>query len=91
MTYEEAHKYLEDMQREYTQNRPLYPNKLITANGIAIEALEKQIRKPIEIINGDGYCPVCGYNYGDIAARKRFHMITPFCNRCGQAIDWSRE
>ena len=89
MTYEEAHNYLEDMQREYTRNRALYPKELITANGIAIETLEKQIPKHIDIVAGYDLCPRCGFNYGEDVIRRRLHSwCKPFCERCGQAIDW---
>lgn len=45
MTREEAHKYLEDVQRLITQWRHLFPEKLIEANGQAILALEQQEQK----------------------------------------------
>lgn len=41
MTREEAHDYLEDVQRLITQWRHLFPEKLIEANGQAILALEQ--------------------------------------------------
>lgn len=57
------------------------------------EALEKQIpKKALEIkdrhdfagkvIFKDGYCPVC---------KNEMSSAYFFCNRCGQAIDWSVE
>ena len=43
MTYEEAHDFLEDIQREMTLHRNAYSDRLIEANGIAILAIGKQI------------------------------------------------
>lgn len=94
MTYEEAHAYLENLQREFTTNRQAYANDLITANGKAIEALEKQIpKKPVIKVYYDEdeethkkykwkfyVCSVCGEN---IALKSYTHC------HCGQAIDWS--
>lgn len=49
MTNEEAHSRLEEKQRMMTQYRYLFSPKDIEANGLAIEALEKQIpKKPME-------------------------------------------
>ena len=51
---------------------------------LAIEALEKQIpKKPME---KDGWlaCPNC-----EISMSGR--MYVPWCDNCGQALDWSEE
>lgn len=95
MTYEEAHGYIEDLQRILTQYRFHFSKEFIDANAKAIEALEKQIaKKPQEkyeymgnIGRGlnpmeyiKGYvCPTCGEWLDEFA----HHCI------CGQAIDWS--
>lgn len=89
MTYEEAHKILEDLQRLLTNYRHI-SKQLTEANGVAIEAVEKQIqKKPIIKTDRDREscnwycCPVCG------------EPINPKCgcqnNDCRQAIDWSEE
>lgn len=94
MTYEEAHKYIENLQREMTKHRFAYSNELINANGKSIEALEKQIPKT-PTVWGDGYsngelvlenyeCPNCGCIYDFDTDGKLKH-----CHECGQAIDWS--
>lgn len=80
MTYEEAHAYLEDLQREFTTHRRAYADNLIEANGAAILALEKQIpKKPIKIYS-HYLCPNC---------RSIKTSCAPFCRMCGQALDWS--
>lgn len=45
MTYEQAHIFLEDEQRKMTKQRYLYNETVIEVNGMAIEAIEKQIPK----------------------------------------------
>lgn len=59
---------------------------------IAVEALEKQIPKKVELYkhNGDfkfeNYpCPCCGEMLG-LKVNKRY---VKFCQNCGQALDWS--
>ncbi len=92
MTYEEAHKIIEDMQREYTRNRALYPNELITANGVAIIALEKQIpKKPIKCcpLSDGGEMLDENEHYKCPACRLKFRKTYVFCHYCGQALDWS--
>lgn len=89
MTCEEAHKYLEDMQREYTRHRMAYADDLISANGIAILAIEKQIpKKPIGNYYAQMRCPSCYHRIPSgmgSSSRRRDN----WCNYCGQKIDWS--
>lgn len=58
---------------------------------LAIEALEKQLMKKVEMrteyrdINGelvcfDGFCPSCGNTVNSDRNKS--------CNRCGQKLDW---
>lgn len=58
---------------------------------IAKEAIEKQIpKKPREETYFYGkiyYCPLCEKSIGKVD----FVLLSPFCQRCGQAIDWSGE
>lgn len=91
MTYEKAQKFLEIKQREMTIKRHLYNEQAIEINeinGLAIEALEKQIpKKPV--IEKDkvifdivcGRCPEC-----DSAVYSKTNL---YCHNCGQALDWS--
>lgn len=100
MTNEEAHKYLENLQREFTRHRKAYAEELISANGIAILAIEKQIPKKPIIYNQlrrnrrgeqfllDDYeadkCPMCG---NDIISGITYRAN--YCSNCGQRLDWS--
>ena len=45
MTAEQAHEILEQKQRIMTENRYLYTEEVIKANGLAILALEEQIKR----------------------------------------------
>lgn len=88
MTCKEAHKFLEIKQREMTIKRHLYNEQAIEINGLAIEALEKQIpKKPVTekdkvIFNiVCGRCPEC-----DSAVYSTTNL---YCHKCGQALDWS--
>lgn len=92
MKNEEAHRFLEDLQRKYTRDRHWYKPEFIEANGLAILALEKQIpiehhhtaiRKPMKSLRVS-ICPNClKFIY---TAEHEFPL---FCNWCGHAIDWS--
>ena len=53
MTLTEAHSILEDMQRIMTQYRLLFTDEMIKANGLAILALEEQIKHKVEQKNSD--------------------------------------
>lgn len=88
MTCKEAHKFLEIKQQEMTIKRHLYNEQAIEINGLAIEALEKQIpKKPVtekdkvifDIVCGR--CPEC-----DSAVYSTTNL---YCHKCGQALDWS--
>lgn len=98
MTYKEAHKFLEIKQREMTLKRHLYNEQAIEINGLAIEALEKQIpKKPIQanyIVKVNGVdtlldeneftkCPSCTYKDTEVKHGQKY------CRICGQALDWS--
>lgn len=82
MTNEEAHEFLEELQRHLTLYRKMYSNELIKANGKAIEALEKQIPQAMQRVKDKGLrayiCPVCGNPF----AGNRY------CDRCGQRLEW---
>ena len=60
--------------------------ELCTAVDKAIEALKKQIpKKSVEIITDDNEypydrCPSC---------KRKLYIGQPYCDNCGQAIDWS--
>ena len=56
------------------------------ANEIAIQALEKQIPKKPKERDCIGFdtlvCPEC---------KMALYLYEPYCDNCGQAIDWSDE
>lgn len=71
-------------------NSELLERKIEACN-TAIEALEKQLMKKVEMrteyrdINGelvcfDGFCPSCGNTVNSDRNKS--------CNRCGQKLDW---
>lgn len=82
-TYKEKYLYLVDKKRVETER------KIMSTLPLAIEALEKQIAKKPERIEGTLFgkeryyhkCPNCGDPYVDDS----------YCPICGQAIDWSDE
>ena len=60
--------------------------KATEAVRLSLEALEKQVaKKPVDVIariNGKyGKCPSCKCNV----------LRMPYCERCGQKLDWSDE
>ena len=92
MTNEKVHKFLEVKQREMTQNRHLYNEQAIEINGLAIEALEKQIpKKPIKHYFLDRYCVADYYYQCPTFCNVIFQLSNTysFCPNCGQALDWS--
>ena len=66
-----------------------YPMDYTIAFETAIEALEKQIpKKPIYTNEGTvTRCPICKA----IHIRCMSSVEVDYCERCGQAIDWSEE
>ena len=66
-----------------------YPMDYAVAFETAIEALEKQIpKKPLYTNKGTvTRCPVCEA----IHLRCISSVEVDYCERCGQAIDWSEE
>lgn len=63
-----------------------YNKRLLRANDIAIQALGKQVAKPLNVHVVKNYqdeeeteCAVCGNPYAE----------NNYCSCCGQKIDWS--
>lgn len=85
MTAERAVCYIEDIQRFLTNHRCAFSADMITANGMAISALEKQIprRKILRPLNGGMLhvrcCPAC---YETIEDRYQ-----SYCDNCGQKLE----
>ena len=67
-----------------TQN--IERTKEIEAYAMAIKALEKQIPKKPEEMDCIGFdtlvCPKC---------KMALYLYEPYCDNCGQKIDWSDE
>lgn len=65
-----------------------YGNRVVEheENLIAIQALEKQMPKKPKEIDCIGFdtlaCPEC---------KMALYLYEPYCDNCGQAIDWSDE
>lgn len=61
-------------------------DELTEAMRMSIQALEKQILKKPEERDCIGFgtlaCPVC---------KRALYLYGPYCDNCGQAIDWSDE
>jgi len=99
MNYQNAHGYMEDLQRILTTYRFMFSKEFAEANGKAIIALEKQIpKKPRKMVFGfvkesyDYSCPTCGNRIiskidGEWCAGAKYK----FCVNCGQPLDWSDE
>ena len=73
--------------KELHEIRPrggIIPQKRAEAIDVAIQALEKQIPKQIDISKGESkkhyYCPVCC---------KWLTRMINYCCKCGQKLDWS--
>lgn len=86
MTVQEAHAYLEDLQRKFTRHREAYAEELIEAIGVAILSIEKQTPKKLIIIGREKCCPVCKE---EICSKGDDGNYGDYCFSCGQALDWS--
>ena len=87
MAYEEAIEYITEryvtMSMCLTLDECRKHNKAIS---MAIEALEKQIpKKPIRGKYGHTECACCGWIVESFCGDLEQY---PFCQNCGQAIDW---
>ena len=84
MTIDEAIKRLDRNAYRTT----CYGNRVVEheENLIAIQALEKQIPKKPKERDCIGFdtlaCPEC---------KMALYLYEPYCDNCGQAIDWSNE
>lgn len=88
MTNEQAHVYLEGLQREMTRHRQAYSENLIEANGQAILALEKQIPRFVLVPKGFEGISRTRYHCPSCKAMTRDHE--KFCHKCGQAVKYPK-
>lgn len=91
MTYQEAIKQLGDLienSKSFSEeNDDIWAND-VEALEMAIEALEKQIpKKPVGKYTSYK-CPVCGRRVRS-GKGSSSRGIDHYCQKCGQAIDWS--
>lgn len=64
----------------------------IEAKKMAVKALKKQRPKKPETWNGQALCPRCKKLFGEMKIiRKLSTWEMPYCQFCGQALDWSDE
>ena len=100
MTIEEAKtckQHLELLKAEIEWDKPIgYQMDL----DLAIESIEKQIpKKPKKNLSVARYCPNCENGLRMFYEREnkfqngyeRIRLRPPFCEDCGQAIDWKDE
>ena len=85
MTAEEAIKILEVVKAETDWTAPLEYQE---AFDMAIEAIKKQIPMKMPGSYTDYKCDVCGRRIRSGKGSSSFGRDN-FCQRCGQAIDWS--
>ena len=82
MTENEAIKW----QKSFKETYKGFPKDIDAACDMAINALEKQIPKKPKERDCIGFntlvCPVC---------KGALYLYEPYCDNCGQAIDWSDE
>ena len=87
MTNEEAIIILRDTPIDIRSSADIY-TLYATAQGMAIDALEKQIPKKPLHMHKNYYCPICkedGWLLWDDAVPND---MDEYCGKCGQAIDW---
>ena len=87
MTREEAIKWQEAFKRTYGN----FPPEAKEACDMAIEALEKHIPiRPIIRMEEKGFNKGCIYPHCPICDTMPVpHPNVSYCDKCGQAIDWS--
>ena len=63
---------------------------VVEAKKIAVAAIEKQIPKPILVVNDSIYffCPCC--HSDDEAIRYDYCTPYDYCTKCGQRLDWEK-
>lgn len=90
MTENEAIKFMRLFREEWDKNSKTENAKALD---IAIQALEKQIPKKVQLRHirkfdgfDDGECPTCGLNVS-----RDCDGTDIFCPDCGQKLDWSDE
>ena len=93
MTYEQAHKTLEELLRAMTYNRLIFSGDMLKAIGAAVEAVEYRIpkrpKKPV-LYSGLKYSEIEGYTCLCPTCGEKVHFGER-CQKCGQTLDWNNE
>lgn len=90
MTPQEAIQRLKQ-HNEHHSKKERFAVYITEAIQMAIEALEKQIPKKVEFLDGGDVllCPCCGF---DLMGSVNEPDHDPYyCFECGQALDWSND
>ena len=87
MTREEAHAFMEDLQRIFTQYRFMFSDKLVEANGMAILALEKQMeQKKGKWIDARDFCDEFVCSNCQLTSKNLYN----YCPHCGAEMGEDR-
>lgn len=85
MTTQEAIDYIK---RHCNHDHPSGKTEWETAINMAIDALQKQIPKPIEITTHTKRCGNCGRQLSGIGNIHNIHPERNYCVKCGQKVGW---
>lgn len=83
MTTQEAIETLKLMQGQVEWD---YPMEYAAAVDMAVDALQKQIPKPIRITTSTKRCGNCGRQLSGIG---NIHPERNYCVKCGQKVGWN--
>ena len=87
MTTQEAIETLKLMQAQVEWD---YPMEYAAAVDMAVEALQKQIPKPIKITTFTKRCGNCGRQLSRIGNIHNIHPERNYCVKCGQKVGWDK-
>ena len=85
MTTQEAIDYIK---RHCNPDYPFGKTEWETAINMAIDALQKQIPKPIKITKSTKRCGNCGRQLSGIGNIHNIHPERNYCVKCGQKVGW---
>ena len=88
MTPQEAIRRIEEHNRIHAVKEYPFAIKITEALDIAVKALEKQIPKNPIGKHTNYKCPICNRRVRSGKGSSSFG-VDYFCQRCGQALDWS--
>lgn len=91
MTNKQAIAILKEDLHEVLPNACVTARKHNEATDMAIKALEKQVPKKPKYIDDTGINIVAQCVCGSYSIVDFYSCRNPFCSKCGQRIDWSKE